>query len=521
MKRIFRKLFISFSFLCVSQSGAASDCFIDAANNGNLLGPDLGCITAILATNPGPPGIDTSSMAAAIPALEREYRNNSNDQAFEILSQGARQVYYNSDFCGHAVSSNVPRASCDHMRHLSLLHPDGQYENNFCNRLANGHPHCSAYMTAIASWMESRSNAFGTVADCDSGLASKLYCDDTISSFMQTDACDGRNTTESNCLTYLNSRFTNTSVRNSCTFDNWNERFTSGDRAVPDMGDCTGAGAVTTAGADADDDDDADDSSNPAPESGPGDVTGGDNSAPEETPTSEDEEDLIAAMDQAAADTFGGMPGNFQQASLDATTQVPGVSVNGPGGGDVSGAGLGPQGGGFNPGSSTAIPGVSRLARPTRGAPGGKPKNGGGSGAAGGGAGAGGGGVAGAGGLGNQGGGARGGGGRRRGGGASVYNSLAKNMNSGFLGTDGPGASSSGGAAAIKESPVDKKIKKAIADNKKNNLDKAALQRALDKNLNTPGGRQELVLRSSYFPSHSEVYLWLHQQSDILDESGK
>jgi hypothetical protein len=96
-------------------------------------------------------------------------------------------------------------------------------------------------------------------------------------------------------------------------------------------------------------------------------------------------------------------------------------------------------------------------------------------------------------------------------------------MQTGMMGTDGanPAGAPPATEKARPETRVDKQVKQAIAENRQNEIDRGALQDALNRNLNTPAGRQKLLLRSSYFPDHSAVYQSLHNQNDLLDENGQ
>ncbi len=406
----------------------------------------------------------------------------------QTVSERAALIYYNDDlYCNNNSSTggtfgvpNQTQTSCNNVfRVLSQLHPSGNYQY-ICHNV-NDPSHCSDRWPSIASQL--------TV--CDEDNAHKSYCHRLVRGFLnRAEECSAASTNDQ-CSTYVASRMT----QDPCSFDNL------------DIDQCVPANAVGGASA-------------PAVAGTPGD--GGD--PPDDTTANDppgltdgDQQDLIDAANNVAADTFAG-GGQFNPANLRGQTNIPQVTIDGPNGGNINAAGF--QGGiGMDPGRSTALPGIARLAPPTGGRPGGTPKQGGNAGGAGGGA-VGGGGIAGAGGLGaNAGGGGGAAAGRRRGGGGSAYSSVAKDMVSGFMGTDGPKTSGAPNARAA--SAVDQQVQKAIEDNRRNNFDRNALQNALDKNLNSPRGRQELVLRSSYFPDHSEVYLWLHQRSDLLNENGQ
>ena len=523
------KLFIFLMFLGFSNSSWANTCFADAAEGGLTSDEEITCYRSILGASANlDVSVNITGLENYRSLVERIAATNPTmirtDPVFATLSTSAAGVFYSNSLCGDSV--NTPEF-CENMRRLALIHePSGNYVTNYCRRLGSAHEHCTQYVeslhAAIEGWSGNPPSPGLSAFDCTGATVNRLYCDDVVTSMLATAKCNDvvtRNDLAVDCGAYATERF---SASGACTMEMWSGMRAGDSTAAVTMSSCAGTpeegpapppppAAIAAASVDT---------------TGPsgGDITGptgGGDDPVNDPPTPSEEDptaDLTALADNVAASTFGGMPANFSMNSMDATSQVPGVEPDGPSGGGISAAGEARMGG-FNHGNSTAVSPLSRVLPPTRGNPGGSDQ---GPSAAGGSPGGGpGGGVAGGSGI-NSGSGANGAGGsKRRRGGVSRYKSLSDRMNKGNHGTDVP---PSGGAGA--ESAIDKQVKQALADRERAagaaGLDRNALQDALNRNLGQTGGNnQDMLMRASYFPGHSEVYIWMHQRSDLLDEQGK
>ncbi len=430
----------------------------------------------------GGTGGSTLSSNEHIIALKKKPKSDLSKGA----SRRAMEVYYENKFCGE--SGKLGDAPCTRLGQLARITPMGMYAYN-CTGHSNSK--CTTISTAIRDVLKI----------CDDNNRSKNFCNKIIGDFLNSQACSNASS-EAKCRAHFVSRLPG----ETCHISNYDAKTCAG----PFAGEVGTAGISDTELADpiVEPINDASDTGNPGPNDPP--------------ITDADAQDLAEVTDQVAQQVFGGGGmagfgsniGGASNGNLNVPNpQVNNPTANGPGvSGDFSGAGL-------NPGSSSALPATARLFPPTRGRPGGASKGGGAAPAAGGGGGAGGGGAIGGGGV-NPGG--NPGGSRRRGGGGGVsrLNGLAKSMNSGFIGTDGASSGGSGAASSQVQSPLNRKVRAQIQRN--NALEaarRASIQKAFNKNLNRSGAR-DLLMKASFFPSHTEVYLQLNQNADLLDEKG-
>lgn len=503
MKKLLKTLIATYLFV-ISQQSMANDCFLNAAESGQLSAQELGCIQQIVAGNKLL-NSQVSSTASAVASLEQLHADNPNDKEFQALSEAASKVYYKDKFCGPDSKETI---TCGRLRRLSLLHPSGVFSKNYdCSQRAPSHPQCAQYVETISQWLGGNITRGGT--ECDSGLVNKFYCNDVVTAFLSNKKCDG-SANQDDCKAELLSRFN--ADGEHCRYDNYRDSFAKTSQS---MSRCSQGADVSQAS---------------VPSGGNNDSTGSDSTAnnnptPDTAGGGDANDKLQNLTDKVAKEVFGGNGsfngGDFQTASINSNTNIPDVQIENPQGGDISLVNDSVNGANYDPGQSSSLSALARSAIPTYGGPtGGAPtqasgNNSGSSGRGGyyGGYGSG---------LSNNRNGSNNNRPSSRSGGyrGSPLQSVAESMSGGYIGADG-GALPGSGTSNKPTSAVDKKIQERLAQAKKNDINKAALQGALNKHLQGGPLAPNLVIQSSYFPAHSEVYMQLNQQGDLLDESGK
>ena len=164
-----------FLFLTLfSPSLMASDCFLQAANKGTLSGGLRACIRNLTASN-----LTLASAHGDIRLLVQMHQANPNDPEFRSLSLAASQVYY-SDEIRHCGAQSRIKILCNQLRQLSLLHPEGFFENQHpCQT-----PNCRSYVIAITRWLKASPQKGGT--NCDGGFLNRHFCSSVAKAFMAT-----------------------------------------------------------------------------------------------------------------------------------------------------------------------------------------------------------------------------------------------------------------------------------------------------------------------------------------------
>jgi len=467
------------------------DCFENAAASGNLVAQDLPCIRSTTALSTDPTlHANNLGARAAIQNLQNQQKNNPNDDIFKSLSEDAASVYYNSTYCGE--SNQVGAIQCSRMGELARLHTDGMYANNY--NCTGSHPNCSAFSKAMVS-------ALGGICD-KNGNMGKHYCNSIIRNFLSQSYCNG-SATQATCLGEFDTRLSSANPQQAkCIYSEYD----IGD----DMSGCTGGAPMNAARADDSVEDGVGDNPDATPISstGPGDEGTEGNST------------LDNAAANAAQSVFGnGVYSRSGSSDVNGKLSIPSVKTANANIGEVSPNNSQSQMASLQAGGLSNQSPLTRLAPPTRGNPGGKGKNSpvgsSSSGINSGGVPLGGSPV-----TANSGSpSGKGSNSRRRGGGNSRLKKTAEGMvlNS-FMGTDG----NKGPSGSVTKSKLDPQIKNQIAKNQIKSLtDRDLLKRNYRKNLNGRAGDQNLYIESSYFPDHSDVYMWLNQNSDMLDETGK
>ena len=195
-----------FLFLTLfSPSLMANDCFLQAANKGALSGGLRACIRNLTASNP-----TLASAHGDIRRLVQLHQENPNDPEFRSLSLAASQVYY-SDEIGHCGAQSRTKILCERLRQLSLLHPEGFFENQHpCQT-----PNCRSYVIAITRWLKASPQKGGT--NCDGGFLNRHFCSSVARAFMDTPPCQSPSTPQA-CVTHMEKKLHPLSHRRKMSF---------------------------------------------------------------------------------------------------------------------------------------------------------------------------------------------------------------------------------------------------------------------------------------------------------------